>query len=175
MFRHTKSIGVGASHLFPVVGKTTAQTAKSVCRTDDDRVADLLSGVQSLVDRIDGNRLGDRDVNLVQSPGEEITVLTELKGLNAGAKNLDAILLQDALPLELNTQVQGGLTTVGEEDAIGTLALENVGAVLGGDGKVVDLIGKGVVGLDSSDVRVKEYRGNAGLFESLQCLRTCKR
>jgi hypothetical protein len=102
-----------------------------------------------------------------------VPYLAELEGLHAGAQNLDTILGQDTLVVKLDTQVKGSLATVGKENAVGTLTLEDVGAVLSGNRQIVDLVGEGVVGLDGGDVGVEEDRGDAGLLEGLQGLGAC--
>ena len=137
----TELIGVGS--------EARTQTTKGVSRPDNDGVANLLGS-------LDGGRFGNRNINLVQGLGEEITVLTGLQGLDGGTENLDTVAFKGAHAVHLHTQVQGGLTTEGEENTIGALALNDVGNILGGDGEVVDFIRKLVVGLDSRNVGVDQ-------------------
>ena len=80
---------------------------------------------------MDGNRFRNRDVDLVQGPGEEVSVLTELECANTSPQDLDAVFLEDAHFLHLDTEVQGGLPTEGEEDTIGPFALDNMGDIFG--------------------------------------------
>lgn len=159
--------------LLRVVGKTRSKTTERVSSTDNDGVSDLLGGHESLIDGVDSNRLGDRDINLVQSPGEQITILGSLKCLNTGSENLDTVLLKKTLPVHLNTQVQRSLATEGQEDAIRLLLLDNIFDIFGGYRQVVDLIGEHVRCLDSRNVGVDENGLDASLLESLEGLRTC--
>lgn len=50
--------------LLAVVGEAGAQAAEGVGGADDDGVSDRLGGIQSLVDGVDGDGLGDRDIDL---------------------------------------------------------------------------------------------------------------
>lgn len=158
------------SELFLVVGEAGAETTQGIGSSDNDGVSDLFGSVESLLDGTDGDRLGNGDFNLLQSLGEEVTVLGQLEGPDAGAEDLDAVLLKEAESLHLDTQVEGGLSTKGQENAIGLLLLDDIGDVLGGDGEVVDLVSQTVVGLDGSDVGVDENRGDASLLQGLEGL-----
>ncbi len=50
------------------------------------------------------------------------------------------------------------------------LSLNHIGHIFGGDWEVVDFIGKLVVGLDGSDVRVDEHGFDTGFVKGLQGL-----
>jgi len=161
------------AQLLGVGSKTGAETTKSVGGTDDNGVADLLGGLEGVVNGPNSNRLGNGDVDLIKSLGEEITVLTGLQGLDAGTQNTDTVALKDTHAVHLHTQIQGGLTTKGKHDTIGLLALNDVGNIFGGYGQVVDLIGQLVVGLDSRNVGIDQDRLDVGLLEGLQSLGAC--
>jgi hypothetical protein len=158
----TELLGVGS--------KARTQTTKGIGRPDDDGVTNLLGGLEGILDSLDGSRLSNGDVDLVQGLGEEITVLTGLQSLDASTKDLDTVALEGTHAVHLHTQVQSGLTTEGKEDTIGTLALNDVSDVFGSNGEVVDFVGELVVGLDGRDVGVDQDRVDAGFFESLQSL-----
>lgn len=49
--------------LFPVISKSRSETAKGVCRTDDNRIPDLFSGIEGCVYRVDSDGLCNRDVD----------------------------------------------------------------------------------------------------------------
>lgn len=115
--------------LLLVVCEARAQTAQCVRGTHDNGVSDLVRSVQCFLDGVDGDRLGDGDVDLVQRPGEEVTVLADFQGPHTGSQDLDAVFLKDAHFLHLDSQVQGGLSTEGQEDAVWAFALDNVGDI----------------------------------------------
>jgi hypothetical protein len=161
------------AELLLVVGETGTQTAESIGSSDNDRVTDSLGSLEGLLDSADGDRLGNGDVNLFQSPSEEVTILTQLQSSDAGTEDLDAVLLEESKSLHLNTEVESSLTTERQEDAVRLLLLDDIGNILGGDGEVVDLVSQTVVGLDGSDVGVDEHRSNAGFLESLEGLGAC--
>jgi hypothetical protein len=144
------------AELIGVGSEAGAQTTESVGRADNDGVTNLLGGLKSIFNGLDGGRFSDGDVNLVQGLGEELTILTGLKGLDAGTEDLDTVAVEDTHAVHLHTQVQTGLTTEGKKDTIGALALNDVGNIFGGDGKVVNFIGKLVVGLNGGDVGVNQ-------------------
>jgi hypothetical protein len=162
------------SELFLVVGETGAETTQGIGSSDNDGVSDLFGSIESLLDGTNGDRLGDRNFNLLQSLGEEVTILRQLEGPDASAEDLDSVLFKETESLHLDTQVEGGLSTKGQEDAIGLLLLDDIGDVLGSDGEVVDLVSQTVVGLDGSDVGVDENRGDASLLQGLEGLGSCK-
>ena len=168
--------GEGAGRQVPellgVVGEARSETTERVRGTDDNRVSDLLSGIESLVDGGDGNRLCDGDVNLLEGLGEEVAVFTSLKRLDAGSENLDAVLVEETLAVHLDTEVERSLATKAEEDAVGLLLLDNVFDIFGGNRQVVNFIGEHVRRLDSSNVGVDENRLDAGLLEGLESLRS---
>lgn len=161
------------SELFLVVGKAGAETTQGVGCTDNDGVADLFGGVEGLVNGADGNGLGNGDVDFLEGLGEQVSVFGKLESSHAGAENLDAVLFPEAETLHLDTEVEGSLSTKGEEDAVGLFSLNYVRDIFGGDGEVVDLVRKGVVCLDGGNVGVDEHRRNAGLLEGLESLGAC--
>jgi len=167
--------GRHVAQLLLVVGETRTKTSERKGSADDDGITNLLGGIESLVDGVDSNRLGDGDVDLLEGLCEHVSVLAELQCPHAGAENPDAVLLEKSQLLHLDTEVEGGLASEREEDAIGLLALDDVLDILDGDGEVVDLVGKAVVGLDGRNVGVDEDRGDASLFEGLEGLRSYSR
>ncbi|KAG2007663.1 hypothetical protein GB937_008476 [Aspergillus fischeri] len=158
--------------LLRVLSETGTQTSESVSRTDNDRVANCFSGLQCLVNSVDGDGLGNGDVDLLQSLGEQVTVLTSLEGLDACSQDSDTVAFKDAHAVHLYTKVQGGLTTERQEDAVGAFSLNDVSHIFGGNGEIVHFIGELVIGLDSRDVGVDQNGLDTGLLESLEGLRT---
>lgn len=107
----------------------------------------------------------------VQCLGKEITILADQQGADGGSQDLDVHAVKDTHFVELDAAVEGGLASKSEEDAIGTLALDDVLEVLWGDGQEVDGVGEGVRGLDGGDVGVHQDGLDVGLLEGLDRLR----
>ena len=68
-----------------------------------------------------------------ESLAEEVAVLRDLERADGRAEDLDAEALEDAHLVELDTDVERGLTSEGEEDPVRSLLLEDVRDVLGRD------------------------------------------
>ena len=170
--RQSQRAGRQVAKLLSVLSKTTAETTKSVCSADDNRVSNSLSGGERLVDSVDSDTLGDRDVDLLECLSEEVTVLTDLECPDACSQNLDVVTVEDAHLVHLHTQVQRSLATEGQEDAVGAFLFDNIGDVFRSDREIVDFICKHVCSLNGSDVGVDENGLDASLFQGLECLRT---
>lgn len=102
----------------------------------------------------------------IQCLSKEISILADKESADRGTEDLDVQTVKDSHLVELNTTVQGSLTAKGQEDSIGSLTLNNVFEVLGGDREEVDSVSKSVRGLDRSNVRVNENSLDVGF---LQC------
>jgi len=50
---------------FWVICKTGAETTEGIGRANNDRVTDFPGGIKRSVDRLDGNRFCDRDVDFL--------------------------------------------------------------------------------------------------------------
>jgi len=96
-----------------VIGKPRPKTSKRVSGADDDGVADHLGGLESLLDGVDGDGLGDGDVDLLQCLGKEISILAQLEGTDASTQYSDAVLLEQTHLLHLNAQVESRLASEG--------------------------------------------------------------
>jgi hypothetical protein len=168
--RQGQGPGCHVAELFLVVGETGTQTTQGVGGTDNDGIADLFGGIESLINSADGDGLGNGDVDLLQGLGKKVSIFGNLQSANAGSEDLDAVLLEQTEALHLDTQVQSSLSTKRQEDAVGLLLFDDIANILGGDWQIVDLIGEGVVGLDGSDIRVDEDGRDASLLESLESL-----
>lgn len=109
----------------------------------------------------------------VEGLGKEITILRDEKGADGGTEDLDVETVKDSHFVELDAAVEGSLATKGEEDTIGTLALDDVLKVLWSDGEEVDGVSEGVGGLNGGDVWVDKDGLDIGLLEGLDRLRAC--
>ncbi|KAI3479544.1 hypothetical protein L1887_58356 [Cichorium endivia] len=171
---HLGRVGKGSSaelaQLLDVVGETGAETAERESGTDDDGEADRLGGSERLVPVVGGGRRGALLADLLHGLGEEVTVLGGDDGVDGRTKDLDTHLGE--LVLDLDTDVERGLTTKGAVDTVRSLVLDDLEHKLGGDGEEVDLVGETSRGLDGGDVGVDEHGVDALLLERLDGLRT---
>jgi len=108
----------------------------------------------------------------VQRLNEEVSVLGHLERPDLRTQHLHAQSLEHTHLVQLDTDVQGRLSTECQQDTVRALLLQHVGDIVGGDGQEVDLRGEVVRGLDGSDVGVDEDRVDVALSEGLDSLRT---
>jgi len=118
--------------------------------------------------------VGRKEISVltVQSLTEKIPILRDLESPDRGTEDLDSESIQDSHLVELDSDVESGLTSEGEEDTIGTFLLEDGSDVVCGDGEEVDFGGEVVRGLDGRDVGVDEDGFDVGLLESFDGLGT---
>ena len=140
---------------------------------DNNGIADLLGSIQSILNSAHSNGLCNGDVDLLQRLSKQISVLRDFERANARAQNLDAISFEKTHTLHLDTQIERGLPTEAEEDAIWALTLNDIAHILGCDGEVVDFVREDMGSLNSCNVGVNEDGSNAGFLECLERLRTC--
>lgn len=94
----------------------------------------------------------------IQSLDEQVTVFGNLESADRGTQHLNTETLKDTHLVELNTNVEGRLSTKRQKNTIRTLLLEHVGHVIGRYGQEVNLGSKVVGRLDGRDVRVDQNR-----------------
>ena len=89
-------------------------------------------------------------------------ILSLLDGLAAGAQQLHAVLLQEALLGQLHGQGQAALAAQGGQQAVRLLLEDDAPQRLQGQGFNVDMVGGGVVGLNGGGVGVDQYHLQPG-------------
>ncbi|GKT45601.1 LOW QUALITY PROTEIN: uncharacterized protein ColSpa_05782 [Colletotrichum spaethianum] len=152
-----------------VVGEATAKTTKSVGSSDNDGEANVLDAGHGLVNVAGRGRLGALLADGVHAAGEELAVFGGDDGINGGTQDLDAELLE--LVLELDTDLQSGLSTECDIDGIRSLVLDDLADEFGVDREEVHLVGETLGRLDGSNVGVDEDSVDALLFQGLDGLR----
>ena len=150
------TLGNLLEHLL-VLADTASKAAKGVCAADHDRIANLASRGNGILDILASLAYGRLHVYLVQFLNEKVAVLGVHDGLHAGAKNLYAVLLESAVEVEFGTAVQGCLSAECQQDAIGALLLDNLGYEVCINGLEVNLVGNAFACLDSSHVGVDKH------------------
>ncbi len=85
--------------------------------------------------------------------------------------DLDVVLGKNTTLLELDTTVEGSLTTKGQQQTIGALALNDRFNISRRHREEVDLVSKTLHCLDGGNVGVDEDGADTLLFHGLHCLR----
>ena len=148
-----------------VVGDAAAGAPQGIGGPDDDRIADapgeLHRGLHAL-----HHVAGDAGLaNGLHGVLEALAVLRLADGLRAGAQQAHAVLLQDALLVEVHGQVQPGLAAQGGQDGVGPLLgddLLHAGQVQRLD---IHVVGDVLVGHDGGGVGVDQHHLHALLLE----------
>ena len=165
-----QTVGQQGDQLLLVVGEAAAGAAQGEGRTQDDRIADLIGGLDALLQGGCDLRGADGLAQLLAQLLEQLPVLGTLDGLKAGAQDLHLALLQDALAGQLHSQVQAGLAAQAGDDGVGTLLADDAGDILQVQGLHIHLVGDVGVAHDGGGVGVQQdhlvalfLQGQAGL------------
>ena len=149
-----ESLGTEVLQLIHVVGKSTTQTTKSVGGTDNDWELDFLDNLESFLERRSRCRLGALLVDRFHAACEHFTVFSSDDGIDRSTENLHTKPLK--FILELDTDLEGGLTTKCHIDGIGSLMLDDLAHKVSIDRKEIDLIRQPLGRLDCSNVGVDQ-------------------
>ncbi|KAH3666829.1 hypothetical protein OGAPHI_003278 [Ogataea philodendri] len=106
-----------------VISETGSKTTQSVSRTDNDWEANFLDGCQSLFHGGSGLGFGTLLANFVHSSSEQFSIFGGDHGIDLGTKDLNTQRFE--FVLQLDTNVQSGLTTKSAVDCI--RALDSLG------------------------------------------------
>ena len=95
--------------LLLICGDAAAAAAQGIGRTDNDRIADILRGPERRVQRFRdlGRNAGLADG--LHGIAEFFPVLRFFNGVDGGAQQADAVLIQRAVPAQLHGQGESGL------------------------------------------------------------------
>ena len=165
LWRGSKCLNAEVVELLVVVGETRSETSKGEGSTDNDWEADVLDAGHGLVNVAGRGRLGALLADGLHGAGKELTILGLDDGVDWSTEDLNAEL--GKLILELDTNLEGGLSTEGDVDGIRRLVLDDLTDEVGSDWEEVNLVGETGRGLDSGNVWVDENGVDALL---LQCL-----
>ena len=164
-------VGDHALELLPGVGEAAAETAHGEGGADDERVAEVLCEADSLLDRVRDVGACDLRTGLDDEVLEELAVLPLLDGLEVGPDELDVVLFQDAVLVQLDRRVEGGLTAEGRQDRIRALLRDDRLDDLPGDRLDVGGVGEVRVRHDRRWIRVDEDDSHALLTQHSAGLR----
>ena len=156
--------------LLAVVGDAAAQAAEGEAGPQDERESELVPDRVHLVERTRHARLGHVEADGGHRVLEPLPVLGFLDGVELRPDELRVVLGEDALPRELDREVQRGLPPERRQDGIRTLDGQDPLGRLDGDRLDVGAVGPLRVRHDGRGVRVEEDGPVAVLAERLQCL-----
>ena len=171
--QHLRAVSKGRvaqlAQLVLVLRKARAQTTEGKGRTHNHRETDRARSLQRLVPVVRTRTRCTVLVDLFHRLGKQVAVLGLENRLDRCTEVPDAQLLK--LVFQLDTDVQGRLTTERAINTIRTLVLQYFEHKLRRHGQKVHLVGKTRRRLDRRDVRVDQDRVNALLLEGLDRLR----
>ena len=104
-----------------VGGDARAEAAHGEAGPDDDRVADLLGGGQRLLDGAADRRARGVGADRPDDVLEDLPVLAAVDRVDVGADELDAVLLQHAVLVQADGDVERGLPAEGGQQRVGAL------------------------------------------------------
>ena len=113
--------------LFTVVSDAAAGTAHSEAGTQDDGIADAVREVETRFNVVDELRLRHVEADFAHRIFEQEAIFRFLDGVDLGADQFDAVLVEHARLSELNREVEAGLAADGGEQRIRTLLADHFG------------------------------------------------
>ena len=163
-----KRLAAERLELIVVLSEARSETAESVGGTNDDGISDRVRGSDGLFERRRSARLRATLPNLSHGARKELSVLRHDDRVDRRAEDLAP--KRREFVLEFDADVERGLASESDVDAVGLLVLDDLAHELGGDRQEVDLVGETLGRRDRRNVRVDEDRIDALLLESLDSL-----
>src|SRR5215218_9186748 len=146
----------GATELAVVTGYGAALAAQGEAGADDEGEADPRGQLFGFGDVAYCAARGNLEPDALHRLPEEPAVLGLADGFGGGSEKLDAVIVEDAGLVQLDSEVQGGLATEGRKQSVGALAADDLCEGAGGEGLDVGGVGDFGVGHDGRGVRVHE-------------------
>ena len=161
-----EAVSCNFDELFIVIGESATSSTKGESWSKNDWVADIVSGLQSLVDIVGDFGWDNWLTDLLAHLFEEFSVLSLLDGFGWGAKKQGAALFEDAFSLKLHSKVETGLSADAWDDCVWSFVTKDLRDVIKGKRLHVDLVRNLGVGHDGRWVGVDEDDLVSFLFES---------
>ena len=143
--------------LLLILTDTATQSAQGVSRTDHHGEADALSSSDGIFHRLYGLADGSLHFNLVELLHEEVAVFGVHDGIYRCTQHLHTILLEDAAGVEVSTTVECRLSAKGQQDAVGTLLLDDFLYKEGSHGQEIHLVGNALRCLDGGHIGIHQH------------------
>src|SRR5690606_27012197 len=157
--------------LLAVVRDASAAAAQRERRADDDRKADLLLYLPRLLERVRDAGAGDVEADLLHRVAELLAVLGHVDRLPRRGDQLDAVFLEDAVPVEVERAVERGLPAHRRQQRRRAFFLDDARDGAPVDRLDVDRVRARRIGHDRRRIRVHEDDAIALLLERLAGLR----
>mmetsp|Transcript_894 Transcript_894/g.2080 ORF Transcript_894/g.2080 Transcript_894/m.2080 type:complete len:1014 (-) Transcript_894:28-3069(-) len=152
-----QATGHNCLELLHVVGNAAAGAAQGEGGANDDgKLVDSESNLKGLLHGVGGAGLRLVNADLVHGVFKERAVLREVNALQLGAKQLHAVLGQDARLLQALGRVEAGLSAHGGQDGVGPLLGDDGLQQLGDHRADIGAVRGGGVGHDGGGVGVYE-------------------
>ena len=91
---------------------------------------------------------------------KQVAVFCIHNGLNTGAQHLNAKFLERAVQVKLGATVQSSLSAKSQQNAVGTLLLDNLCDKMSGDWLEINFVGNALRCLDRCNVWIHQYTVN---------------
>ena len=165
--RQAQALGDDGAELLEVPGDAAPGAAEGEGGADDGGQSDLLEEHFRLGEGGGHVGVGDAHTDLDHRVAEQLAIFGELDGSRVGADQLTAMLLEHALLVQLEGEVQPDLTTHGGQHGHGLLPGDDLAGGLDGEGLDVGGVGQLFVGHDRGGVAVDQHHPVAQGLEGL--------
>mmetsp|Transcript_19069 Transcript_19069/g.37436 ORF Transcript_19069/g.37436 Transcript_19069/m.37436 type:complete len:775 (-) Transcript_19069:692-3016(-) len=156
--------------LVHIFSETRTKTTKSEGGTNQNGKSNLLGSSLGLIHSVSRDGHGSVLVNLSKLLGKGLAVLSIHDDRDRRSQDTNVVALKLSALVELDTNVEGSLTTHRHQDGVRTLLLDYTEDSVGCDGEKVDLVSEVLTGLNGGDVWVNEDNLDRFLFEGLNGL-----
>ena len=175
LHKHLRREGEGlfAQHiqLGLVIAEAAAQATQRVGGTHDDGIAQFGSRLPGLAYVLASLALDGLHIDFVQALHKQLAVFGIDDGLYGSAQHADTVSFQHTALIQLHAAVECRLPAKREQDAVGTLLLDDFLYEVGLDWQEIHFVGHALRGLHGSDIGVDEHRLDALFPQCLQSLR----
>ncbi len=168
--RERQGLFCQSHQLFLIVAKTGSETAESIGRTNNHRIAKLGGSSDSVRHRCHGFTLDSLDPYLIQFFHKQFTVFGVHNSLDGGAEHFHSVFFKDPVLIEVYAAVQSRLSAESEQNAVWTLFFNDTLDKIGCHREEIYLVCKTVRRLDRSNIGIDQDCGDSLLLKSFEGL-----
>ncbi len=155
--RQLEGPGAKLLHLLAVVGETATRTPEREARPQHDRISHFRAELHAVFEVVDELRVRHIQADAPHGVLEQQPVLGLLDGLDLGADQLDAELIENAFLRQLDGQVQARLPAHRREQRVRSFASDDLANILDRQRLDVGLLGQSGVGHDRRGIRIHQH------------------
>ena len=170
--RKSQSLGHKGAELLVVIAETAAETAQSISGTNTDRVTQTSGNGKSVVHSGNSLRTDGLDAYLGESLHKKLAVLGVYYGLHRSAEHIHTVALQNTAAVELNAAIQRRLAAERQQNALGTLARDDLLDKRRRHRQKINAVGHALRRLHRRYIGVDEHRLHTLLAHGLESLGT---